>query len=430
MEEAKREEIAMFRFSVIGSLINGELPFGSLKLKMRELSKQTWRIPHSFRRSIGRGTIEEWLFLYRHYGLDGLKPKPRLDQGRSRSLQADVLEKITHAKRQNPRRPVALICSDLYKRGEIETPFLPLSTIYRHLRAVRSSKDTQKQQQKRFQHRYSNEMWQSDVMYGPFLPHHEGEKPKRTFFFSVLDDASRLILAAGFYPSEKVIHLKTILREAIATYGIPTKLFVDNGKIYKAEDLEVACAKLNCHLIYSTPYYPEGKGKIERFHRTLRDQLLTGLKDIDSLQDLNLALQAWIVDRYNKRPHQGIDGEKPLDRFLRLAHAIRRLPAHLSLEELFYRKKNRTVGKDATFRVNNILYEAPEHLIRKRIDVLFDSDVPERIIIQYQGKSEGICKPIDFLANANIKRQTIDFNKIQNQKENNDDGYAACCIFP
>ncbi|MFC1585988.1 DDE-type integrase/transposase/recombinase [Fibrobacterota bacterium] len=416
MDEHMREKIALFRFSVIGPLINGELAHGELKRKMKELSLRVYAIPDSRRRHVGRGTIEEWLYLYKHNGYDGLKPKNRSDRGKTRSISDEVLRKISLKKQEKPRRPIALICWDMYRNKEIDTPNQPLSTIYRYLHHKNPNAHAIKMQQKRYASRYANEMWQSDVMHGPWIPHQPGGKSHKTYLIAVIDDASRLIVGAGFYPAEKLINLKKILKEAIHTYGIPTKLYVDNGKIYKSHDMEIACAKIQIHLIYATPYQPRGKGKIERFFRRVREQFLTGIQNIHSLQELNEAFSCWLRDQYNRCPHSGIEGQKPLDVFLKLAHHIRRIPADIPLEELFYRKENRQVQKDSTFRVWNRLYEAPEHLIGKKIDVFFDYDDLSRIVIRYQGKSEGACKPIDYIDNSKIKRKPLD-NK---EDEDND----------
>ena len=260
-------------------------------------------------------------------------------------------------------------------------------------------------------------------MHGPRLPHKPGEQAKKTYLFAIIDDASRLIVGAGFYPSEKLIHLKTTFRDAVRTYGVPRKFYVDNGRIFKAREMEVACAKINTILIYATPYYPAGKGKIEKYFRRVRDQFISGLRTVRSLEELNEAFGLWLADQYNRAPHAGIEGGIPLKRYLRLAEGhIRRVPANIHLDELFYKQETRIVNKDATFRVNNVLYEAPEHLIGKKIDVLFDNDAMERIMVRYQEKDEGYCRPADYLANARIKRKTIipkiNFNHIFKNKEN------------
>jgi hypothetical protein len=232
-------------------------------------------------------------------------------------------------------------------------------------------------------------------------------------------------VGAAFYPSEKLIHLKHLFRNAIETFGVPSKFYVDNGKIFKAHEMEVACAKINTVLIYATPYYPEGKGKIERFFRTVRDRFLTDIKNIKSLDELNSEFNLWLIDHYNKQPHGGINGETPLNRYLRLADSIRRLPGNVHIEELFYQQGKRQVAKDATFRMNNILYEAPEHLIGCKIEVFFDLDQAEKVAIAYNGKSEGYCKPVNFLDNARIKRKTIDYDKLNNPNKEDDDDTSS-----
>lgn len=405
MDEQMRKQMALFRFSVIGPLLNGQMGHGQLKKEIHELSMRVYRIPGSQRQRIGKGTIMEWLTLYKKHGFDGLLPKERNDRGKTRRIPPAVLEKVVNAKKENPRRSVGLICHDLYKNGEIDSPHLPLSTLYRFLSTVDMGQAVPRQEQKRYESTYANELWQSDVMHGPWLPHNEGEKAKKTYLFAILDDASRLIVGANFYPSEKLIHLKHVFREAVQTYGVPAKFYVDNGKIFQAHEMEVACAKLNTVLIYATPYYPEGKGKIERFFRSVRDRFLTGIKNIKSLTSLNGEFREWLIGEYNQKPHSGINDETPLNRYLKLATHIRRMPQNVSIEELFFQQGKRQVGKDGTFRVNNVLYEAPEHLIGCKIDVFFDSDTMDRIAIAFQGKSEGHCKPVDFLANARIRRQ-------------------------
>ena len=422
MDERLRQEMGLFRFSVIGPLINGELVRGEQKKKIGELSRRIYTIPGSYRRNIGKGTIEEWLLLYRKHGLEGLYPRTRKDRGGFRSISPDIMEKIIRLKQEHPRRPIALICRDLYQKGLLDTPRLPLSTLYRYLSRINLKPSATVKEQKRYQARYANEIWQADVMHGPSVPHKPGEKGKKTYLFAIIDDASRLIVGAGFYPSEKLIHLKTTFRDAVKTYGVPGKFYVDNGRIFHAREMEVACAKINTILIYATPYYPAGKGKIEKYFRRVRDQFLTGLRTVRSLDELNEAFHIWLAEQYNRMPHTGIDREVPLNRYLRLAEGhIRRVPAHIHLDELFYKQETRIVNKDATFQIHNVLYEAPEHLIGKKIDVLFDNDAMERIMVRYQEKDEGYCRPADYLANARIKRKTIvpkiNFDRLYN-KEN------------
>ena len=414
MDSKYRTEIALFRFSVIGPLVNTELGWGELQKKMKKLSSLTYTIPYSQRRTVGFGTISEWLHKYKKHSFEGLYPKTRMDKGKSR-MDSDTLEKISDAKKKNPRRPILLIIRDLKQKRQIQDTCLPLSSVYRALEVSKLKQPVQKKDQKRYEHKHSNDMWQSDVMYGPYIPHKEGQKPKRTYLIDIIDDASRLIIGAKFYPLQNLLYLKDIFRQGVMTYGIPTKLFVDNGKIYRSQELEIACAKLHTALIYSTPYYPAGKGKVEKFHKRVREQFLTSVSNINSLEEFNEKFEHWLQNDYNRSPHQGIENKTPLNKYLeRLSH-IRRFPGNVYPDELFYREEKRQVGKDATFRINNILYEAPEHLIGEKIQVLFDCDNMEKVKIRFGEKDEGYCIPIDYLANSKIKRKKFE------DKEDHDD---------
>jgi transposase InsO family protein len=286
-----------------------------------------------------------------------------------------------------------------------------LSTVYRYLalKLPRPTATVTGKEQKRFTHRYPNDCWQSDCMHGPYLKQPNDAKAKKTYLVAFIDDATRLIVGAQFFFSEATVNIKSVLREAVLTYGVPSKLYLDNGKNFCADDLQLACAAMKCALIHTTPYYPEGKGKIERFFRTVRDGFLAGLRHVESLDVLNQTFHAWLHDQYNRAPHSGIDGKTPLDTFLTNAeNHLRRLPAYIDPKELFCRKESRLVAKDGTFRVNNILYETEEHLIGRRIDVLYDRDEASKKVKVFDGTIlVHTALPVDFLGNASAKRKDI-----------------------
>jgi transposase InsO family protein len=410
MDEKTRERIALFRFAVIGSLISGELARGDLKRRIRELSQRCYSIPGSVRSRIGFGTIEDWLYAYRAKGIEGLKPKRRSDCGSVRKLVAEVAGAIITRKREAPRMPVKAIIRELVAANKLQPYQVALSTVYRYLALAlpRATGTATGKEQKRFSHRFPNDCWQSDVMHGPYIKA-DGGKARKTYLIAFLDDATRLITGADFFFSEAAVNIKTVLREAVLTYGIPGKLYLDNGRNFCSEDLQLACAVMKCALIHTTPYYPEGKGKIERFFRTVRDGFLSGLRQVASLHDLNEAFHAWLHDQYNRAPHSSLEGKSPLDTFLANAdNHLRRLPPHIEPAELFCRKESRLVARDGTFRVNNILYETEEQFIGRRVDVLYDRDDPSRKVKVYDGAVlVHTARPVDFLGNASAKRKDL-----------------------
>lgn len=410
MEEKIREQIAMFRFSVIGPLISGELAHGSLTKQIKELCSRHYSIPYSNRKSIGAGTIEEWLYAYRYNNFEGLKPKTRSDLGHLRGVDETLIKRIADFRMQHPRMPLRIVINRLIAENKISRPAKPISTIYRHLRLHSRKRvvPVTGKEQKRFVHRYPNECWQGDVMHGNYIK--DGPGPARkTYLVAFIDDATRLITGAQFFFSEETANIKEVLRTAVMTYGVPSKLYLDNGRNFTSHDIELACATMKCALIHSTAYYPEGKGKIERFFRTVRDSFLSGLCTVNSLLELNQAFTAWLNVEYNRAPHSSLNDNTPLDTFLKNAeYRIHRLPAHIDPLELFCKKESRLVGKDGTFRVNNILYEAEEHLINTKINVLYDKDDPLKVVKVYDGSVfVHTAKPIDYISNAYAKRKEI-----------------------
>ncbi len=113
MKELQRESVALFRFSVIGSLISGELAHGELKKRIHELSQRRYSIPFSNRTLIGEGTIEEWFYLFRHHGFVGLKPTVRNDKGTIRYLRTELKEALLNMKREHPKMSAKTIMKHL-----------------------------------------------------------------------------------------------------------------------------------------------------------------------------------------------------------------------------------------------------------------------------------------------------------------------------
>jgi len=412
MTEQQRENVALFRYGVIGSLVSGELCHGELQGKIRELSTRRYAIPFTNRTSIGFGTIEEWLSNYRHKGFEGLKPKPRKDRGQLRSISSQLQEDLLRMRMDNPRMSVDLICRELVKQNKMKPRELSVTNIYRlyalHLprrMATRTGKE-----QKRFVHQYPNQCWQGDVMHGPYIRDAVAGRSRKTYLVAFIDDASRVITGAEFFYSEATVNVKSVLRDALRRYGIPNKLYLDNGKNFKAQDISIACASLKIALIYSTPYYPQGKGKIERFIKTVRTRFLPCLKNVTSLNDLNLCFDHWLQNEYNRHPHRSLDNQQPLQVFLnKIEGRMRTMPKHVVVEELFCRKVQRLVAKDATFRVNNILYEAEEQLIGRKITVLYDKDCPRKKVMVYDGPVFiHDAEPIDYISNSQARRKELE----------------------
>jgi len=253
------------------------------------------------------------------------------------------------------------------------------------------------QDRRRFEAEDPNDLWQSDIMHGPYVT--VESKQRKTYLLCFLDDMSRLICHGEFYLHERLGCFLDSFRQALLKRGIPRKLYVDNGSAFRSHHLEHTCASLGIVLIHSKPYQPEGRGKVERLFRTVREQFLS-VQKITTLESLNEALRQWI-DSYNDRAHS-ITKEAPLRRFTRNIDCVR--PAPKDLEDHFRTVAKRTVAKDRTIALAGRLYEAPVALIGRRVTLLYHEHDPARVEIMHNSKTYGFAVVLDVNVNCRIKR--------------------------
>ena len=168
------------------------------------------------------------------------------------------------------------------------------------------------------------------------------------------------------------------------------------------------CAKLGFTLIHARPYRPQGKGKIERWFKTVRAQLLTRLTPDDtlSLETLNRRLWGWLEGEYHQAPHRRLDGNTPLEQWAQQAGAVRFPESELDLDTLFLFEAQRKVQKDRTVSLNGVIYEVDAALVGEKITVHFDPGAPpERPVqVSHQGKFIEQARPVQTYANCFVKR--------------------------
>ena len=223
-----------------------------------------------------------------------------------------------------------------------------------------------------------------------------------------IDDATRVIPFAAFAYSENTTAFLPVFKHAIARRGLPMRLFVDNGANYRSQQLALVCAKLGIALIHSRPYQPAGKGKIERFFRTLRAAWLAHLtaEATESLETLNRTLWAWVEGEYHHSPHRGLDGRTPLDQWALAGHDVRYPDPHLDLDDLFLFEAKRRVMKDRTVSLHARLYEVDAVLVGETVTLRYDPDAPPSrpIEVVHDGKGAGLATRLDAYANTRVKR--------------------------
>jgi len=159
-------------------------------------------------------------------------------------------------------------------------------------------------------------------------------------------------------------------------------------------------ASLGIALVHSKPYQPEGRGKVERFFKSVRMQFLSSIPDGFSLPELNKRLKEWI-DEYHLREH-GSTKEAPLSRYAKHLHCVREAPKDLM--DYFRKRVSRKVDKDRTVSLDGRLYEAPVALIGKAVMLLYHESDPSRVELFVDGTSHGMLVPLNVNINAKVKR--------------------------
>jgi transposase InsO family protein len=409
------DPVALFRLSVLGPLVSRDrLERGELQQIIRELARRDYAIPGSRRRWIGEKTIEAWYYAWRRDGIDGLVPKPRNDRGVSK-LPAAVQEAVLAAKRDNPRRSICQLQHLLERAGTVALGTLSRSAIHRLLQQHGLSRVAAPvpEEHRRFVAERANAIWYGDVMHGPTVTV-KGHR-RKVYLVSLMDDASRLIAHSAFCTGETALDIEGVLKQAVLKRGLPRKLVVDNGGAYRATTLQGICARLDIHLIYCRPYAPEGKGKLERWHRTFRDHFLAELdaSRLNDLDDLNARVWAWIEQVYHRRPHGGLDGQTPLERYQQDLPNLRLLGQKAArLDELFLHRLSRKVRRDGTVSYQGRNFEVPYELSGKTVQLVVDPHTETVVGVEdAAGKSLGAATPLDATANACRRRRRPDPNE-------------------
>jgi transposase InsO family protein len=403
--------VALFRYSVLGPLVSrAELRRGELKATIRELAARHYDIPGSRNSRIGEKTIEGWYYAWRRGGIGALTPKPRSDRGQSK-ITPEVQEAILAAKRENPRRSIRAIRRLLEHRGTVAKNELSRSAIHRLLQAHGLSRPSgaasEPEEWRAYVAEYAGDIWYGDVMHGPRVP--MGGGLRKAYLVSLMDDASRLITHSAFCPGETALDIEAVLKQAVLKRGLPVKLVIDNGPAYRAKTLQGICARLGIHLVYCRPYAPQGKGKLERWHRTFRDQFLSELDTsrIHDLSDLNARLWAWLETVYHCTPHSGLEQQTPLHRYQQDLPQMRTLGTLAArLDELFYHRLTRKVRKDGTVSYQGNRFEVPYELAGRSVCLVVDPHTQKVLGVEdADGQPLGAATPLDAVANVHRRRR-------------------------
>lgn len=366
------EDRALAKFAVIAPLVCRDLSPDERELERKRILAATHQFPGGKQLRLSPRTLREWCQLYRKHSLAGLMPRPRKDKGKPRAISQATLDKALALKAELPSRSAERI-TDMIAAPD-EKP-VSASTLARHFQkaGLDRARDPDPKVFQCFEHRRPNDCWQSDLCDGILLPDPtDPTRKRRCYLHGFLDDHSRLVTHAAFYWRESLPALEDCFRQAITKHGIPATVYWDNGSVYRAQQLRRMAARLKVHVIYSTPYAPEGKGKIERFWATVQNAFFPEAVSagIQTLDELNRFFWGWLDQQYQHKVHSST-GQTPVERWEARREYVR-FATPENLADVFLWEEERVVRKTGTVALDGNEYHAPAHLVGQRVMLRFD----------------------------------------------------------
>jgi putative transposase len=406
--------IGLFRYELIREAADPGLSSKARGRLVREIATREHVDPAGRRRRVSRDTLDRWIRAWRRGGFDALVPDARQSAPR---LPVEVIEMALGLKRENPARTATQVRRILraqmgWAPGErtLQRHFAEDPQIAAVLGVLAAGGPGGEAVFGRFEADRPNELWTGDALHGPTIG------GRKTYLFAFLDDHSRAIVGHRFGFSEDTVRLAAALRPALGSRGVPDAVYVDNGSAFVDAWLLRACAKLGIRLVHSTPGRPQGRGKIERFFRTVREQFLveitgepTGAEGpgqggcrhrVADLGELNRLFTAWVETVYHRREHSET-GHPPLARWH--AGGPFPLPAPDALAEAFLWEAQRTVSKTALVSLQGNTYQVDPLLVGRRVELVFDPFDLTTLHVRVRGVPAGTAIPHRIGRHSHVK---------------------------
>ena len=380
---AQRRRAALYRFQVIASLLPPQLTRAERSERLSQILRQP-PLPLDGQPPppLSRRKVLRWLKTYRQAEgdpLSALEPKVREDRGRSRKVPPDLLAQVIALRERGPRYSV----KELLKR--IDHPEKDRVSRRSVGRALRQAGYDRRDKRARvaalrktpgglppdwdmeaWEADFPNEVWQVDSTPSIWLakgPHREHAVQLQ--LVNIIADHSRLVVGGGFVERLQVAELLALLVPAIARYGCPVKLYVDQAQIHRSKILAAGLARLGGHVVLGTAGHAPGHGKIERLHQKTESTLLEDLRlsPVDTAEEATRYHEAWREGDAEEGHTE--TGERPRARWERILGNVR-IPSAEELLWAFRGELPRTVSELGVIRHGGRKYEAPPSHRRAR----------------------------------------------------------------
>lgn len=378
-------EVAQFRFALIAPVIQGLYPDASATAYYKRVTASPLTLPDGSTVTYSYKTLEKWKSQYSIGGLDALMPGTRSDKGIPRALNEDAIAEIYRIKEEHPRMNATQIYTHLVRESFIPAT-VSVDSVQRFIRHndLKSARDPNLRDRKAFEEDEFGKIWQADTCYLPHIT--EDGTSRRVYCIMIIDDHSRLLVGGELFYTDNACNFQKVLKDAIATYGIPDKLYVDNGCSYSNAQLSMICVSLGILLLHTRVRDGASKGKVERHFRTLKERWLYTLdiNKITSLSQFNGMLKDYMRD-YNTTFHRGID-TIPLERYQASKDHPRQPESRQWLDDCFYNRITRKVRKDSTISIDRVCYDVPMQFISAKVDVRYLPDDMTSAYILFDGE--------------------------------------------
>ena len=393
--------IGLFRYMLIREAADPALSARQRGAMVRQIAAREHPGPSGEPLRLTRWTLDKWIRDWRRGGFDALVPAPRQSQPRT---PPEVIELAAALKKENPARTAAQVQRILKAQAGWAPDERTIQRMFVREGLTALAAPAEAAVFGRFEAGRPNEIWTGDALHAVQVA------GRKTYLFAFLDDHSRAVMAARFGFAEDAVRLAAALRPALASRGVPGHVYVDNGSAFVDAWLLRACARLGIKLVHSAPGRPQGRGKIERFFRTVRSQFLAELTEdraaqVEGLAELNRLFAAWTETVYHVREHSET-GQAPLARWE--AGGPFCVPAPGDLADAFRWAEWRTVTKTATVSLHGNRYQVDPALTGRRVELVFDPFDLTVLSVRSGGKDAGTATPHHITRHSHPKARPED----------------------
>ncbi len=396
MEKSEQERMALFKYQVILPLLDGALTLVDEKRIKWEILEREWEFPDGGEGKVSGRTLRSWLAKYRKHGFVGLfygNRQVSKSQGMCKAIAPELLDAARELREEDSTRSVELILQIMQEGKGLDVSSISPRTLMRYFKRLglkRGRRRKGKGQHERYEQRQTNDLWHGDTAHTFMLPdpHNPGQK-KKAKLVVLIDDASRICPYGEFYFDEKLPSVLDTIAKAFLLRGKPKRILLDNAQTFRSTTLELMCAELDVGLSFCRPRRPQGKGKIERFIRTLKEGFCSQAQkaeNITTLAELNAAFQGWL-EMYSSRIHKELEGVTPEQRWGKDIHRIDRSLTETQIRKAMMLRAERTVHiSTALVNLDNREYQANRESAGQEVQIRWNPERLDQIEIWRDGR--------------------------------------------